>query len=157
MKDITLSDGTFIPKGTQITGPARAIHHDEEVYQNPEVFDPMRFVDLRSENPHESSKYQMTSTNPEYLSFGLGESAWCVIILSLVHSRVPADRSTAPVDSLQLLCRRVCLHTSSHRTISSWRRIPCLRSAYPLEMTTWQIQLRRSCSGRGLINLGARI
>lgn len=75
MKDVTLSDGTFLPKGTSIISPSHAIHHDESVYPNPNVFDPLRFVKLHLEQPERSFKYQMVAVNPEFLPFGLGKAA----------------------------------------------------------------------------------
>ena len=44
MVDLTLNDGTFIPKGTIIVGNSWAILRDEKRYPNPEVFDPTRFL-----------------------------------------------------------------------------------------------------------------
>ncbi|KAG6332129.1 hypothetical protein ID866_6959 [Astraeus odoratus] len=75
MKNITLSDGTFIPKGTYVAVPSHAIHNDSELYENPDTFDPFRFVELRSKD-EDNTRYQMVSVNPESLGFGLGTPAW---------------------------------------------------------------------------------
>ena len=75
LKDFMFSDGTFVPKGTTIIVAARAIHHDEEFYENADTFEPFRFVDLRGLEG-EGVKYQFASTTTEYLSFGHGRHAW---------------------------------------------------------------------------------
>ncbi|KAI6022896.1 hypothetical protein PISMIDRAFT_672792 [Pisolithus microcarpus 441] len=74
MEDLTLSDGTFIPKGTHIAVPTYIIHRDSTVYQNPGMFDPLRFYKLRS-NGTESARHQMVAVNQNYLPFGYGKHA----------------------------------------------------------------------------------
>ncbi|KAI6039636.1 cytochrome P450 [Pisolithus marmoratus] len=75
MKDLTLSDGTFIPKGTHISVPTYVIHRDSAVYENPTVFDPLRFYKLRRSNGNGSTKHQMVAVNEDYLAFGYGRHA----------------------------------------------------------------------------------
>ncbi|KAG6332745.1 hypothetical protein ID866_6343 [Astraeus odoratus] len=74
LKDITLSDGTLIPKGTYVAVPAHAIHHDACIYENPHAFEPFRFADMR-EQQGESSRHQMVAVSPESLAFGCGKAA----------------------------------------------------------------------------------
>ena len=81
-QDLTLSDGTFIPAGTLVAGASTATHRDERNYENPEVFDPLRFADMRSEEGA-SIKHQFVSTSPEYVPFGHGKHAWYVLDASL--------------------------------------------------------------------------
>ncbi|KAI6028873.1 cytochrome P450 [Pisolithus orientalis] len=71
MSDITLADGTFIPQGTFLAFPAHAMHHDDAVYENPNVFKPFRFADMRNKE-FEGSRHQMVAITPDLLSFGLG-------------------------------------------------------------------------------------
>ncbi|KAI0732573.1 cytochrome P450 [Fomitopsis betulina] len=73
-QDFTLSDGTFIPAGTLLAGASTATHRDERNYENPEVFDPLRFADMRSEEGA-GIKHQFVSTSPEYVPFGHGKHA----------------------------------------------------------------------------------
>ncbi|KAG8219243.1 cytochrome P450 [Butyriboletus roseoflavus] len=73
-KDFTFSDGTFIPKGTRINAGLRALHHDDALYENPEVFDPFRFADMTKVDG-EGMKHQFVATSPQYLSFGHGRHA----------------------------------------------------------------------------------
>ncbi|KAI6167613.1 cytochrome P450 [Pisolithus thermaeus] len=74
MEDLTLSDGTFIPKGTHIAIPTCVIHRDSAAYENPGVFDPLRFYKLRNDGT-ESARHQMVAVNQDYLAFGYGKHA----------------------------------------------------------------------------------
>ena len=47
VKDVTLSDGTRIPKGTLVAAAAVTAHSDDTRYADPGVFDPFRFARLR--------------------------------------------------------------------------------------------------------------
>ncbi|KAI6034738.1 cytochrome P450 [Pisolithus microcarpus] len=46
VKDLTLSDGTFVPEGTHLCIPTYVFHRDGAVYDNPGVFNPFRFSQL---------------------------------------------------------------------------------------------------------------
>ncbi|KAH7926831.1 cytochrome P450 [Leucogyrophana mollusca] len=74
LKDFTFSDGTFVPKGSVVSVASHAIHHDDVIYENPDVFEPFRFADLREEEG-EALKHQMVSTGLEFLPFGHGRHA----------------------------------------------------------------------------------
>ena len=69
MKDITLSDGTRIPKGTFVNAPAYAMHHDDAHLEHADTFDPFRFARMRGVEGH-SSKHQFTSTSSAYTGIG---------------------------------------------------------------------------------------
>ncbi|EGO05393.1 hypothetical protein SERLA73DRAFT_174534 [Serpula lacrymans var. lacrymans S7.3] len=73
VKDFTLADGTFIPAGTMIAVATSPTHHDKEIYKNPDVFDPSRFINDKQEGKQASD--QMVSTSPSYLAFGHGKNA----------------------------------------------------------------------------------
>ena len=75
MKDITLRDGTLIPRGTFLAAPTAAIHHDERKYAAPDVFDPFRFARMR-EAEGEDLKHQFVNPSLDYIAFGLGKHAW---------------------------------------------------------------------------------
>jgi len=79
VKDVTLSDGTLIPEGTHVSIPTYAIHHDRNVYENPETFDPLRFVHLQDKLGG-GTRYQMVAVHSESLGFGLGKAAWHVFL-----------------------------------------------------------------------------
>ena len=80
MKDITLSDGTFLPKGTLVVAAAHSTHHDEAHYADARTFDPFRFAKMR-ESEGEGLKHQFVNTSLDYISFGHGRHAWCVASL----------------------------------------------------------------------------
>ncbi|KAH9895713.1 cytochrome P450 [Cubamyces lactineus] len=73
-KDIALSDGTFIPRGTLLVTAAHSLHHDDSVYANPDVFDPWRFSRQR-EHEGEAMKHQFVNTSLHYVPFGHGKHA----------------------------------------------------------------------------------
>ncbi|KAI3614209.1 cytochrome p450 [Moniliophthora roreri] len=75
MKDFTFSDGTTVPAGTTVSLPSAGVHLDSKNYENPYVFNPWRFSDIRSSSSDESIKHQMSSPNIEYLLFGSGRHA----------------------------------------------------------------------------------
>ncbi|KAF8435729.1 cytochrome P450 [Boletus edulis BED1] len=74
VKDFTFSDGTFIPKGTLIAAATVSIHHNKDFYENPDVFEPFRFVGMHDEDGSHS-RHQYTSTSAEFLPFGHGRHA----------------------------------------------------------------------------------
>ncbi|KAG6330494.1 hypothetical protein ID866_8595 [Astraeus odoratus] len=80
LKDVKLSDGTFIPKGTVMRVASKCIHHDPGVYDNADVFDPFRFTGLGDDR--EGSSYQMVTVNSASLPFGYGKLAWYALTLS---------------------------------------------------------------------------
>lgn len=77
MQDITLSDGTYIPRRTVLVAPALATHQDRTLYTDADVFNPWRFVEMR-ETDETKLKYQFVSTSVDYIAFGHGKHAWCV-------------------------------------------------------------------------------
>ena len=85
LKDMRLSDGTFIPKGTCLVSASGALHHDEKHYPDPEVFDPFRFSGMREQHG-DSVKYQFTTASATYLPWGYGPHAWYVTLKILLPS-----------------------------------------------------------------------
>lgn len=86
LKDYTFSDGTTLPKGTQIAWPMWGVYNSEKSEMlspeynaetgnpGPEVFDGFRFARLR-EQPGREGKHQTVLTNSESLNFGHGYQA----------------------------------------------------------------------------------
>jgi cytochrome P450 len=77
MKTYTFSDGVKVPARETLAVPSRAVHLDDNVYKDANVFDGFRFYKLREgegECPAHSASCVSTST--EYLSFGHGSHAW---------------------------------------------------------------------------------
>ncbi|KAI1359870.1 cytochrome P450 [Xylaria arbuscula] len=75
LTNVTLKDGTVIPKGARI-GFASASHmNDASVNPNPETFDPMRSYNKRHASPDQRNKYLADQTSPDNLTWGYGKLA----------------------------------------------------------------------------------
>ena len=81
MKDITLSDGTYLPEGSLFAFAGQATHSDSRNYDRSEKFEPFRFSDLREAG--ESARHQFVNTSSEYMPFGRGKHAWYASSLTL--------------------------------------------------------------------------
>ncbi|KAI9060502.1 cytochrome P450 [Trametes sanguinea] len=73
-KDVILSNGVLIPNGTLVVAAAYSTHHDDEVYEDANVFDPFRFARQR-EAEGGSAKHQFATTSVDYVPFGHGKHA----------------------------------------------------------------------------------
>lgn len=67
-KDFTFSDGLKVPKGAFLSCAASAMHNDAEIYENPDVFSPFRFSDVRGHGHGEETKHQFVATGVSSLS-----------------------------------------------------------------------------------------
>jgi cytochrome P450 len=77
LKPFTFSDGTFLPVGSTVAVPVSALHRDAELYNDPNVFDALRFFrEANEESENESKKGQMVTTGVNYVPFGHGRHAW---------------------------------------------------------------------------------
>lgn len=72
IEDVTLSDGTVLPKGSTVIVASN--YMDPDIYDNPEKFDAARFLDLRRQTGREST-WQFVSPSPAHLLFGFGRHA----------------------------------------------------------------------------------
>ncbi|CCC14927.1 unnamed protein product [Sordaria macrospora k-hell] len=80
LKPFVLSNGQVIPKGSIIEVPNYAVSRDPEVYSNPNMFDPLRFYNLRNEargkgEMEQAATSQFVSVNKDFLTFGYGRHA----------------------------------------------------------------------------------
>ncbi|PIL27965.1 cytochrome P450 [Ganoderma sinense ZZ0214-1] len=83
MKDLTLCDGTFLPRGTIVHTAAHALHHDSAVLERADTFDAFRYARMRAAAVRSGSdqgtgaklQFAATTTSPEYLPFGHGAHA----------------------------------------------------------------------------------
>lgn len=66
-RDFTFSDGTFVRQGGLVSIVEYAAHHDPANYDQPDIFDPWRFL---QEGQH------FTNTSPTLLAFGHGRHTW---------------------------------------------------------------------------------
>nr|ACZ63276.1 cytochrome P450 monooxygenase [Fusarium kyushuense] len=75
LEDITLEDGTFIPKGHQLAVSCHNMR-DEKIYPNPDQWDGYRFFREREQaDAAREDKIQLSSTSVEHMGFGYGEHA----------------------------------------------------------------------------------
>ena len=74
-KDVILSDGTHIPRGTLLAAAATPMHRDEALYDNAHAFDPFRFARQRQVEG-EGARHQYVNTSADYVPFGHGKHAW---------------------------------------------------------------------------------
>ncbi|CAG9975612.1 unnamed protein product [Clonostachys byssicola] len=72
--NMTLPDGTFIPKGTKLEVNTCSIHRDKSIYENADQFDGLRYYKQRL-NPGEENKHMYYSVGKDDLSFGFGRHA----------------------------------------------------------------------------------
>ena len=118
MKDVTLNDGTFLPKGTVVLAATYPIHLDEDNYASAAEFDPFRFSRMREASEGESTKHQFVNTSIEYILFGHGKHAWYVRnthMIARLHwgvRRVLMSDSTALADSSLRTSLRPCSPSS---------------------------------------------
>ncbi|KAF3391867.1 Dihydromonacolin L monooxygenase mokC [Talaromyces pinophilus] len=70
---VKLSDGTVIPKNSQVCVTSRRMW-DGEIHENPDKFDPYRFYNMRQEAENHT-KAQLVVTTPDHLAFGHGKQA----------------------------------------------------------------------------------
>ncbi|KAI1861193.1 uncharacterized protein JN550_011015 [Neoarthrinium moseri] len=75
VKPINLSDGTYLPAGTNLLAPQCGISHDERYFPDPEVFDGLRFWKMRQESAEGGNRWQLTSIGDWNINFGLGKHA----------------------------------------------------------------------------------
>ncbi|PIL27970.1 cytochrome P450 [Ganoderma sinense ZZ0214-1] len=74
MKDLTLRDGTRIPRGTLVEVAAYPMHHDSALLERADAFDAFRYA--RKHMPAgEGARLLFTATSPEYVPFGHGRHA----------------------------------------------------------------------------------
>ncbi|KAF7792532.1 hypothetical protein EIP86_003573 [Pleurotus ostreatoroseus] len=74
LTSIKFSNGAVIPPNSFIVAAATGTHLDEDNYENPEIFNPWRFSNMR-EAEGEALKHQFVSTSLDYVPFGHGKHA----------------------------------------------------------------------------------
>lgn len=78
----TLSDGTYLPKGSNVVANAFSVTHDPEMLKDPDVFDGLRYYKMRTAVESDpkaakelAGKNQFVSVSPASLMFGYGKHA----------------------------------------------------------------------------------
>ncbi|KAF5018608.1 hypothetical protein F66182_9400 [Fusarium sp. NRRL 66182] len=85
--DMTLPDGTFIPKGTKLEVNTCSIHADGGLYENPQDFDGLRYYRMR-QAPGQEKKHLYYSVGKDDLSWGFGRMACPGRYLSAVNIKL---------------------------------------------------------------------
>ena len=136
LKDITLSDGTRLPRGTLVVSASDSAHHDEANYADPDVFDGFRFARMR-EGDGEDTKHQFVHTSLDYMAFGHGRHAWYALVLTLYFNRLTQPltaldaflQRTSSRPCLRILCLTMTWSLGTireHRLIFILELLPCL-------------------------------
>ncbi|KID93365.1 cytochrome P450, partial [Metarhizium majus ARSEF 297] len=95
LQPLELSDGTVLPVGTLLGVNTQDAVFKHTSLENPEVFDGLRFYNLRL-RPGNEKKFQAVTTGPDHLVFGYGPQACpgrffavheVKVVLSLILSR----------------------------------------------------------------------
>ncbi|OTA94990.1 hypothetical protein M434DRAFT_20535 [Hypoxylon sp. CO27-5] len=74
LSDVTLSDGTTLPKGDMIAVSTHNLR-DPNLYPEPDKWDGRRFLRIRETVPGKENASQLVTTTPEHLGFGHGYNA----------------------------------------------------------------------------------
>ena len=91
MKDITFSDGTFLPKGTYVGTNVEDATFKHSTLPNPEVFDGMRWHNMRLEEGKENM-YSSVQTSSDHLVYGMGNQACPGRFFAAHEARVVTSR-----------------------------------------------------------------
>ena len=79
LAEFTFSNGTRIPKGAFVSAIGTPRQLDDEVYTDAKTFNGFRFSDM---GEREGMKNQLVTTSNDFLLFGHGKHAWCVLNVS---------------------------------------------------------------------------
>ncbi|RAH55104.1 cytochrome P450 [Aspergillus piperis CBS 112811] len=95
-EDITLRDGTLIPKGSRLAFANYEHSMDPAVYSDPQAFDPMRSYRKRMAHPDQRDRHKAGMTHPDNLAFGYGNQAcagrqFAVAEIKLIMARLLYD------------------------------------------------------------------
>ncbi|RPD82683.1 cytochrome P450 [Lentinus tigrinus ALCF2SS1-7] len=127
MRDLTLVDGTFVPKGTLVAAAVAPAHRDSNNYPQADVFDPFRFSRQREEKGA-SATQMFTHTSGKWLAFGHGKHACpgryyaadelkTLLSYIVVNYDIKADRPNGGFETGKIMVRK--RQSSSKETASS--------------------------------------
>jgi cytochrome P450 len=110
LKDVTFSNGTFIPKGELVAVAADRMNNPK-VWADPEKYDPYRFMRMR-EDPKKAASALLENTSADHVGFGWNPRA-CPgrffaakeVKILLAHLLIQYDFKPVPGDNLELFRR----------------------------------------------------
>lgn len=73
--DLRLPNGMFIPKGTKVILPSIAINLDEDIFEDAQRFDALRFYRSRMSSEDKKTSHQLVSVGKKDLGWGYGKHA----------------------------------------------------------------------------------
>ncbi|XP_072025349.1 uncharacterized protein, partial [Amphiura filiformis] len=106
IKEVTFPDGTVLPKGTYVTVSPLATHHHPLYWENPEVFDPYRFLPERSKGRH-SHAFIPFSAGPRNCigqNFAMNELK-VVVAMTVQRFQIAVDSDRVPEWTPRLVLR----------------------------------------------------
>lgn len=107
LRDVTFSNGTFIPKGELVAVAADRMNNPK-VWEEPKKYDPYRFMRMR-EDPEKAASAQLENTSVDHVGFGWNPRA-CPgrffaakeVKILLAHLLIQYDFKPVPGDNLEL-------------------------------------------------------
>ncbi|KAG5978526.1 hypothetical protein E4U55_006095 [Claviceps digitariae] len=128
LEDLQLSNGLVLKKGTRLNVDNQRLT-DPEIYDQPNVYDPFRFYNMRSQFGKDHIA-QLVSTSPDHLGFGHGEHscpgrffAANEIKVALCHILVKYDWKLAPLTETTPDTKGVVSKSSPRTEILIRRRV----------------------------------
>ncbi|CAD7684339.1 unnamed protein product [Nyctereutes procyonoides] len=101
-KPITFPDGRSLPRGFLVLLSFYALHHNPNVWPNPEVFDPSRFAPDASRHSHAFLPFSGGSRNCIGQHFAMNEMK-VAVALTLLHFELAPDPFRIPVPTPKIV------------------------------------------------------
>ncbi|KAF4986406.1 hypothetical protein FDECE_15979 [Fusarium decemcellulare] len=102
VKDLTFSDGTFVPKGTSVGVISHGRHMDDDIVPDATTFDAFRYEKARAQ-PGMENQFTFGQASQDNLLFGLGKHAcpgrhFASVLIKLVLTHILAHYDIKFID-----------------------------------------------------------